>query len=486
MKNFKVKTHFKEASPQSKAESKFQVVLIQEGLGNLNDCFFYTKECLQNSATVFEGKKCFADHPSSFEENVRPERSTRDVLGYYQNIQYNEAADGRGQLIADLIVVNDPNLSWAKALLSTSLSYAQSYPDSDFVGLSINASGEANETSLSTFLQQTPIPASVMPKLQEAQAQGIDTIRVVSALTDAISCDLVTDAGAGGRILKMLEQEKKPMSKKKETEMEKKKEAGIDPKDNHTEAEAGIDSKDNHVEAGEDGMGTVDGATPDHADAAQDVALFKQLIAQYLGDGHDADETEAMSMAKHAYEACREEGMDHEAAMHQAGTHVKMAHAIGKKMMGQKQDGVMPEAKESGLPVHDSPAAPAGALPPGNVEAMPKKQIEKYYESMRKDILRLNAENFKLKEANNKYELAAYLEKKMTEKKYPSALTKRFKESLGPIKSKEEIDKYWKYFLAARESSEEVTTDYSDCLMLEKTAARSTGAAGSDGFGDCI
>lgn len=502
MKTFKVRTHFKEASPpQAKNGSKFQVVLIQEGLGNLGDCFYYTKECLQKSGPIFEGKKCYADHPSSFEENVRPERSTRDVLGYYQNVQYNESGDGRGQLVADLITVVDPNLSWAQALLSTSLTYAQSYTDSDFVGLSINASGEADETSLAAFLQQNEIPPSVMPKLAEAQTQGIDTIRVVSVLKDAISCDLVTDAGAGGRILNMIEQEKKPMKKetekkeKKESETEKK-EAGINPKDNL--AEAGIDPKNNLSEAGEDGTGMnppgADGATPTHADADQDIALFKQLIAQYLGgeDGQGAEgvnHEDAMMMAKHAYEASREAGMDHEASMHQAGNHIKMAHEVGKRMSQCKQSEAFPGGKP---PAHAAPApaasghAAAAPVPPGNPEAMPKKQIEKYYEAMRKDILRLNAENFKLKESLNKFELIGHIEKRMTEKKYPSALTKRFRESLGPVKSKEEIDRYWKYFLAARgdESSEEVA-GYSDCLMLEK-GSRSSGAEGSSGFGDCL
>jgi len=475
MIQFKEKTHFKEATSPSQKGSKFEVVLIQEGMGNLKDCFYYTKQSLQGAPSIFEGKKCYADHPSALEENIRPERSTRDILGYYQNVRYDEAEDGRGRLIADLVTVGDPNLSWANSLLATSLQYAQQFTESDFVGLSINANGEADNMPLDEFLKQTQVPPSVMPKLQEAQAQGIDTIRVVSALKDAMSVDLVTDAGAGGRIFKMIEQEKKPMKK---AMRENTKEAGINPKDNETLGEAGINSKDNQAlgEAGEggEGLNTLGGAQPDHADAEQDTALFKQLVSEYLGADHGSDEEEAMQLAKHAYESCREDGMDHDTAMKQAGSHLKMAHSIGKRM---KQGAPMESEPKEGECNKEDDAAPDATTGASN-----------NMESMRKTILKLTAENLKLKESINKYEIADHIEKLMTEKKYPSALTKRFRESLGPVKSKDEVNKYWKYFLAAREGvDEEVTNDFSDCIVLEKTTgSKSSGAAGSQGYGDCI
>lgn len=509
MKSFKIQTHLREASPQKASSngSKFQVLLIQEGLGNLNDCFYYTKQCLQNAPSVFEGKKCYADHPSLIEEDVRPERSTRDIIGYYQDVQYSESADGRGQLVANLITVVDPNLSWAQALLSNAIEYAQTYQNADFVGLSINASGDANEVPLQSFLQQNEIPNSVLPKLQEAQAQGIDTVRVVSALKDALSCDLVTDAGAGGKILKMIEQEKKPMAKKeskKETESKEKTE-----NESHESTESGINPKDNISEAGEEGEGTMPsagnspmanptgGGIADHADAGQDMALFKQLIAQYLGGQDGVDEDAAMQMAKHAHEAAMEAGMSHEEAMEAAGNHLKMAHAIGQKMA---QCGGAHESKEAFPPAKPAASAPAAApahaapaaqapVPPPATEQMPKKQVEKYYESMRKDILRLNAHNARLTESLRKYELADYLEKKLKESKKPVQLTTKFREAMGPVKSKEQIDQYWKFFLSVNENRvEEVDESFGSCLMTEKNSFRESGSneSAEGTFEDCI
>lgn len=513
MKTFKIRTRLKEASSTPNNGSKFQVLLIQEGLGNLKDCFYYTKQALQNASPVFEGKKCYADHPSSIEENVRPERSTRDILGYYQDVQYSESADGRGQLVANLITVVDPNLSWAQALLSNSIQYAQSYPNADFVGLSINASGEADEIPLTQFLQQNEIPNSVMPKLQEAQAQGIDTLRVVSALKDALSCDLVTDAGAGGRILKMIEQEKRPMAKKESKEKEH--------KEDMESKETGINPKDNISEAGEEGEGTMPpgagnspmanptgGGQPDHADAAQDTALFQQLIQQYLGGDEGVDPNEAMQMAKHAHEAAMEAGMSHEEAMEAAGNHLKMSAAVGKKMSQCKQaeseehhEAFPPAAKPapsasappSSAPAHTMPPAAPAHVPPPATEQMPKKQVEKYYESMRRDIVRLNGENARLRENAKKHELSDYLEKKMKESKLPVHFTKAFRESIGTVRSKADIDQYWKVFTAGEKAqslnqTEAVSEGWDSCLMTEKHSFRESHSIESaeGGFEDCL
>ena len=101
----RVKTHLRESDgiDGSSDGKRFRVILIQEGMGNLRDCFYYTKDCLKASAPLFEGKKCFADHPNQLEEQIHPERSTKDVLGYYENCEYAED-DGRGQIQADLVL----------------------------------------------------------------------------------------------------------------------------------------------------------------------------------------------------------------------------------------------------------------------------------------------------------------------------------------------------------------------------------------------
>ena len=86
--------------------------------------------------------------------------------------------------------------------------YAKKFPDKEFVGLSINASGDSGEMSLDEFLKETKVPDSVLPKLMKAKEQGAQTIRPVTAISEAVSCDMVTEAGAGGKILDMIEKEK--------------------------------------------------------------------------------------------------------------------------------------------------------------------------------------------------------------------------------------------------------------------------------------
>ena len=309
--------------------------------------------------------------------------------------------------------------------------------------------------------------------------------------------------------------EKKSHETEKKESTEKKKESGIDPKDNL--AEAGINPKDNLSEADEDGTGMdpnamATGAQPDHADAGQDVAMFKQLISQYLGDGSGVDEAEAMPMAQHAYQASREAGMEHEAAMEAAGNHLKMAHEVGKRMhqSQSKEAGGMeheckgkeaceheshkeafPPAKSGTPPAHSAPSAPPAPpahVPPANPQQMPKAQIEKYYESMRKQLIEQHGVIAGLRESLNRYELTGYLNKKMSESKLPNTITKKFREACGVVKTKGEIDKTWNSFVAGLNSAtEEVSRDYADCVFTEKNQSRPTSSAEgfSDGFGDC-
>lgn len=468
---FTIRTRFSEANAVSANGSKYEVILIQEGMGNLRDCFYYSKECLQNSAEIFEGKKAFIDHPSTMEEEIRPERSTKDICGYYENIRYSESQDGRGMLIADLCLGTDPSFDWTRSMLNNSIEYSKKFPNSDFVGLSINASGNANEVPIEQFLRETDVPKSVLPKLQEAQAQGIMMIRVVSQLKDAVSCDLVTEAGAGGRILKMIEQEKKPMGfpnkkddKTEGKEMEKK-EAGLEK-----EAEA---------HEGEDPSAS------DHADADQDKETFAAMIKQYLGDDH-TDNGEAMEMGKHAYEANVEAGMEHEAALEGAGKHLQMAAAIGKKMSAKQaapaeagMEKESTETKESDDEGEEKPEAPVSNDPKKKVE------IERHYESAKKEILSLKGELAKKDQILNKYALKDYIDKKLHESGEANGLTKKFRESLTSMKSKEQIDSEFKAFMKGAQAAAEChdSVGYS---FMEKSSIITQSKKEESSFSDCL
>lgn len=198
---------FRETSTDNYKNHIFKVVIIKEGLGNFKDRFFYSKPALQNAAAskIFEGVQAFVDHPTVVDEEIRPERSTADIAGYYQNVQYLENETGQGELLADLCVATTVSKDWILSLLTNSVDYSNKFKERDLMGLSINASGPAEPVGLEDFINSQKVSDPVLAKLVEARNQGITEINVVNELTEVQSVDLVTKAGAGGRINRMVE-----------------------------------------------------------------------------------------------------------------------------------------------------------------------------------------------------------------------------------------------------------------------------------------
>lgn len=383
----------KDAKDDGIGPTKFKAILIQEGLGNLKDGFYYTKEALQSAVPIFEGKKIYADHPSSQEEQTRPERSVRDVLGHFENVKLEETEDGRAILTGEVKVLEGMQYAWARELMSNALAYSKKYPDKDFIGLSINASGEAEEIKMDEFLKENEVPESAMVKINQAKSEGLDTIRLVSKINDAVSCDLVTEAGAGGKVLQMIEKEK-VMAKKTMKEDE---------------------SKMNQEEAKDE--------QKPQDDATQDAELLKKLHSK-LGGDQGMDEASA-EMAKEALAMAKGKGLQGEEALKCAeyGMHM-MKHMTAKKESDMKQ---AEEAKK---------------------EAEKKdctKEAEVNKESA--SILELKGENAKLKEELHKIEVEKYLDKKLKESKLPMSVTKDFRESLGAVKSDKDIDRAFDLFM---------------------------------------
>ncbi|MER6605767.1 hypothetical protein ABT282_07580 [Streptomyces sp. NPDC000927] len=130
---------------------------------------FYPAEVLERDgpAAFPAGTHVYYDHPTSDEENDRPERSVRDLAGYLvDDAKFETGPDGSG-LFARIQFVED-----AKNLVQSL---------APIVGLSIRASGD---------IQNTP--------------DG----RVVRSIREGVSVDLVTRAGAGGRLINMTESSK--------------------------------------------------------------------------------------------------------------------------------------------------------------------------------------------------------------------------------------------------------------------------------------
>lgn len=184
--------------------SKFRVVLIREGLGNLGDGYYYSAESLEYAAAnlLFEGKKIYANHPSPEEEKEHPERIVEDILGHFENVTLEVDDQGSKFLEADVHILPGPAFDKYRAFMLHQVEYAKKYKNQNFIGLSINAGGEA----VAMPIEDIPnVPPGAKPKMLEAMKQGLKEVKYVKKITEAFSVDMVTQAGAGGGVLRLLE-----------------------------------------------------------------------------------------------------------------------------------------------------------------------------------------------------------------------------------------------------------------------------------------
>lgn len=405
---------------------RFSVILIKEGLGNLKDCAYYTRGALQQAVAdkIFEGKKLYVDHPSEMDEVNRPERSVRDVGGYFENIRFEVDGD-RSQLAGDLVVLGGAAFDQSRTLIRESVRYADKH-DGDLIGLSINANGDADEIPFDEFLKEATIPSDVMPKIEKARAQGATVVRVVKQIQSAVSCDLVTEAGAGGRVVKMLEQEKKLMAKKI-VEAEEKKVEGEEKK----EAEEKKEGEEADPAPADDAK-----KDPAHDDEQEDKDLIKKMMDKHLGADSQHDEAD-MSAVTEAYKMAKEGmGMEGEEAEKAACYSMKMAkHAQGKKEAEEKKEA---EAKEAAAKEAEEKKEGAAAQATTGVPSLPKKEAEK--------VIALTAENAKLRESVKKFEVEKFLDKTLRESGLPMSATKEFRKLATACKSEKEITEKFQVF----------------------------------------
>lgn len=418
--------------------TKFRAVLLQEGLGNFGDAYFYSKAALDTAAPIFEGKKIYADHPSSLDEQIRPERSVRDVLGHFENVHVELMEDNRSQLVGDVVILPDESFKWARSLMAHAVEFHSKFPDKEFIGLSINASGDAEPVALSEYLKND-LPNSVKLKLAEAQEKGIETIRIVSVISDAVSCDLVTEAGAGGGVKNYLESNKNNLSKGDK----------MDPKEKEEKKEA--------IE-----QPAVGG---DHADAAQDVELIKSMLKKAFGGEEEPSEQEC-AIAKEAIEAYTEMGVEAEQAKEKAMEFMKAS-----KHMAAKQ--AKKEAEEKPAELKDEEKKEESA------EGKEKKES-----AINEEIIKLKGELAKYKEKDKKLAVQAHVEKVCKESKRSNAFTNDFKAIVKEAKSVEEVDKAWKLFEAGSKSVE--SAKYEGITFTTEKVVTSSGIESTSiSFDDC-
>ena len=392
---------------------KYKVILIEEGLGNLQTCFYYTREALQSAVDekIFEGKKCYADHPDAIEAKTRPERSVRDVVGFFEQVHMEDGPAGQAQLVGTLVMPQSPQLDWARVMVESAIDNSGRF-DSELLGLSINASGISEQKDIESYMAENTIPISAQPKLLQAQAEGIEQIEVCTRLTESVSCDMVTEAGAKGRFQKVLESERKRMAKKP-----------VDPKLKKKTKES------------EDGAPAGDAT---HQDKDQDVELIKSLLKQYVGgEDHSDEEVEAM---KQALGHAKEMGMEGEEAEKAAGYSMKMAkHVASKQAEAEPEEGEAEENEES------EDAAPAGGKggPSGGDTDQPAGDAGKPGAKMKQEsakILKLEARNAAIEAKLAALELEKHIDKTVRESGLPKHAQKKLRECLVKSKSEKEVD----------------------------------------------
>ena len=390
--------------------TRFKVALLQEGLGNLKDAFYYTREAIESGIRAFEGKKCFADHPSRSEESDRPERSVRDIVGHFESVRVEESQDGSAMLCADLVMLPEPAFAWARSLVKHAIDYSKKYPTQEFIGLSINASGEARAESLESFLAEAKIPQGAKPKLQAELAEGLSTVKVVSVIKDAVSTDIVTEPGARGKVLELLESERaSDMKKAKQAEAKKVEEM---------EAKPSMEAK----QAEELPAEKPDGEEGEHEDIEQDKKLILDMIKKHMGEAAEGMESDGEMAASEAYEAYKEMGKSHEEAMKCAAEAMKLA-----KHMAAKQEAACGEAEEKEAEAEEAEEA-------------------KHAESA---IVKMTARIAFLERELKKHELAKTLDSKLAESKLGRAETDKIRALIGEPKSEGEIVKTIKIFKEA-------------------------------------
>jgi hypothetical protein len=430
---------------------KYKVVLIEEGLGNLQSCFYYTREALEHAAKtkLFEGKKCYADHPDAIQEKVRPERSVRDIIGYFQDIQIEDGVAGQAILAGTLCLHDDQSTGWAKTLIESSLGVSGKFAD-DIIGLSINASGKSNDITLESFMESYRIPISAQPKLEQARAQGITEIELCTQLTDAVSVDLVTNAGAKGRIVKkVLESEKIRMAKKiKKPGKKKVKEA-----------------------AG-------------HADEEQDKKLISDMLKKYVGGDDEPTDEECQAMHQ-ALSHAKEMGMEGEEAEKCAGYSMKMAkHVASKTEKPEADDAEETEAEETEAEETEAEETEAEETEAEETEAEETEAEEcddkgdKKPAPFAKKEAAYIAKIEKLEKSLKESGLEKHIEKVIKESGLPAKAVTKFRECLGKPENEKEVSDKLKLF------KEAFTVSFDDGLFVNPE--KSDVVEGGFSLADCV
>lgn len=145
------------------------VIVIIEAGANYNKRRYYPKKTLQESADIYAGLKMYLDHPTDAEEAAKPERSIEDWLSTIKESWYED-----GMVLGRVHI----HKAWLKESMKDPVFRSE-------IGVSINAAG----------------------RMHVGEIDG-QQMQIMDAITSAKSVDWVTEAGARGRVLQLMESAK--------------------------------------------------------------------------------------------------------------------------------------------------------------------------------------------------------------------------------------------------------------------------------------
>jgi hypothetical protein len=280
----------------------YPCVIISQGLGNLEDRNYYTAEAIETGAPLYEGAQCYLDHPTEKEDQERPGRSVKDLAGHYEDVQVKET-NGLKEMHAKLYPVKDEVVT---NRIDHSVKYKKKYPEKDFMALSINGDGEGVSMDYEEFLKEVQPSAQEMSKIEKIKGQSVN---VITKLTEAFSADLVTAAGARGRLGENEKQQKTNKEKLMSLiESFRKLLLGIEKDDSKLREEAVkgmLQAQDEGADGDSDDKKKEEEAASKEADSmAKHLLLAKKELKKEDGESDEAYEVKCM---KQAMKASKEE-----------------------------------------------------------------------------------------------------------------------------------------------------------------------------------
>ena len=160
-------------APAGEEMREVDVIALRSGVSK--NGYSYTPEVVVSLAPLPEGAQAFADHPGPQD---RPERSVRDLVGFYRQARVEGKPGGsqprEAEVVATLHLMESADWLWS--MLREALE--QGMPG--LVGVSIDVQG------------------IVEARRDDASGQVVNVVTRFVALN---SCDVVTKPSAGGRLL---------------------------------------------------------------------------------------------------------------------------------------------------------------------------------------------------------------------------------------------------------------------------------------------